>query len=680
MNEILKRACAVTFVALLVASMLAPFIGFVGTAEAAENTDLVFAASGDNTIRAFERATGNQVWSNSYGTAAQDVEAGPEGEYVYGAIGGGSVVKLHASNGTQVWSTSAPGRAYEVEVYSDNSGVLVGDYGNDQIIKLDPSDGSTIWAQAVKYGTTAMEIGPNDNYVYYGDYYAEMGQMDLSTQTEQWRVVVGSSSVEAIEPSSDGSVVYAGDIGNGYVAEYSTSNGARNWRVAASFSQVNQIDLGPDENELAVGTSGNLEVMAANGGTSQYTATPHGGNGVYELVVSSDSWIYSGDDLGNLARTDMSTGSVDYNLGRFNGVTNGMDLVTVIKSSVSGTVTDAQNGTGIDNATIEAYQSNSLIDSASTDNSGNYNLSLEDGDYTFKVLRSGYENTERSVTVSGKTTADFELDGIYDIDGYVKENTKEGEPISDANIKVFQNGTQEHSAVTNSSGYYKITSIVGGNYTFNVSALGYQNHSSEKYIDSSKQIGFRLNNKEDEYVPYMEFKTPAWIPSNDSRAYHVYFSDENKDYKEVTKDANVTSLNVSRVKVNTSSLELEGQAGINATVNVTAEYTYKGTKYKQTNELVVAKLELAQVEILPPSHRVGAFARDSNIQMIIVAIMLGVVAAYLTRNPYAGMGGIQLVLMIAWANDRLNTGILLVGFYYMLFAGMLSMKIRKGGH
>lgn len=687
MKEILKRAFTIIVATLLATSMIIPVIGLMpgiershqGVAEANEHSTYIFSGGEDKYTRAWTDDN-TQKWSSNEANIVNGLTTTTDGEYVFSGDSGGDVTKRRADNASQEWVTNLGGILDLAK--NPNGGTIYAGTGNGNVREISASDGSTGWSYSSGASNVhSVTVGPNGDYVYGGTNSGCIFRLNAADGTEDWNTCPNSNAVHGLGVDANNDYVFTGDDG-GVVRKLHTSSGSQA-SASTPRSYIASLEVGSNGDYFYVGDRVDEQVTKIGASDlSVVWSTTSTTDGAYSVEIDRDTGNLYADDAADIYKYNKADGSRTL---AFNDHTSSVRAIATgneynIKSEVSGVVSDAENGTAIDNATVEAYQGGSLVKDTLTDSNGSYGLSLDDGNYTFKTSKGGYKTKEKNVTVSGATTADFALNGLYDIDGYVKENTKEGDTISDATVKVLQNGTQEYSAVTNSSGYYKINNIVGGNYTFNVSALGYQDHSSTKYVDQSKQIGFRLNNKEDEYVPYMEFKTPAWIPSNDSRPYHVYFSDENGDYKEVTEDANVTSLNVSRVKVNVSSLELEGQSGINATVNVTAEYTYKGTDYKQTNELVVAKLETAQLEILPPSHRISAFLRDTNVQMIIVAIIVGTTAAYLTSNPFAGLGGIQLALMIAWSNNRVNTGILLVGFYYMLFAGMLGMQVRKQRH
>ncbi|NDC42949.1 MAG: hypothetical protein EBZ77_15590 [Chitinophagia bacterium] len=68
------------------------------------------------------------------------------------------------------------------------------------------------------------------------------------------------------------------------------------------------------------------------------------------------------------------------------------------KGGVKGKLTDEVTGEGLIGATISAGSTKAVA----TDVDGNFELKLEDGDYTIKITYVGYEPIEKTVSIKGK--------------------------------------------------------------------------------------------------------------------------------------------------------------------------------------------------------------------------------------------------------------------------------------
>ena len=148
--------------------------------------------------------------------------------------------------------------------------------------------------------------------------------------------------------------------------------------------------------------------------------------------------------------------------------------VTAVTGTVSGTVTDAENGSVVGNATVrlrDAMDSTVVPATATTGSDGRYSVAVPVGDYDVRVDGAGYvPGTERvTVTENATTTADLALSPVDDRGG---RNETEG-----------GNGTAGDPAVIASS-----VSHVGGAQP-DMAAVGVQ------AVAQGEQIAFRLVNE-----------------------------------------------------------------------------------------------------------------------------------------------------------------------------------------
>lgn len=112
-------------------------------------------------------------------------------------------------------------------------------------------------------------------------------------------------------------------------------------------------------------------------------------------VIANDiTAINSFSQLGDYRiNSDVSSGTFAMDFGQVDGATIGVE--------VSGTVTDA-SGDSVEGATVNLTQSGSVLQSTSTNTNGEYKFTgVEDGNYTVKVTKDGYEPNSTNITVSG---------------------------------------------------------------------------------------------------------------------------------------------------------------------------------------------------------------------------------------------------------------------------------------
>lgn len=185
--------------------------------------------------------------------------------------------------------------------------------------------------------------------------------------------------------------------------------------------------------------------------------------------------------------------------------------------------------------------------------------------------------------------------------------------------------------------------------------------SSQTVVDTETVLDLQVNN-------YMEHGS--------KQSYTVY--DESID-QDVTDSANVTSNNTDVITVNetTHMLVATNNTSLNERVNISAEFNGK----RDTQNVTVANRTLSNIGILPPSTWVYAFLSGEDgllggeTQWLYVAIILGAIASYVTRNNYIGIGAIAALNFLFWVGDYVSLGILLSSIFYVIFAAIVLADI-----
>ncbi len=135
--------------------------------------------------------------------------------------------------------------------------------------------------------------------------------------------------------------------------------------------------------------------------------------------------------------------------------------VNANSNTLSGSVTNS-SGAPVVGAVVSVNDANS--DSATTDSSGNYSLSIPDGTYNVQVTPPSSSSFSSAVAygevVSVNTTLNYVLTqaGTASLSGHVYD--AEGNPVSGQTILAVAGSTQV-SATTNSSGYYSLSTSPG---------------------------------------------------------------------------------------------------------------------------------------------------------------------------------------------------------------------------
>ncbi|HHE39954.1 MAG TPA: T9SS type A sorting domain-containing protein [Candidatus Cloacimonetes bacterium] len=207
--------------------------------------------------------------------------------------------------------------------------------------------------------------------------------------------------------------------------------------------------------------------------------------------TTSSSLIMTPDELGNVHSVISKSG---YDLYE-------EDFAVIVAfGTVSGTLTDSDNGTAISNAEIRFYEEGAVPEddplfTATTNSSGFYNVASEQAvdNYDIYINKWGFNPyQELSYFLGyGANTHDMQLDPVES--GNVSGNVY-------ADFSVIANGTihyyrqdngEEYAAVDISGGSYSV-SLPHFNYNVYVSSPGYVPYSGTLLIDGDRVIDYHL--------------------------------------------------------------------------------------------------------------------------------------------------------------------------------------------
>ena len=139
---------------------------------------------------------------------------------------------------------------------------------------------------------------------------------------------------------------------------------------------------------------------------------------------------------------------------------------------LSGEITDLDTGDPIDAATVGVFSSTlgeEVSDVFTVTNDGYYSVSgLTPGEYTVQVQADGHVMEERGLSLYGNSSLDFSLTEIgFTLSGYLKDKVTML-PIKGAYITVEKGEFSIAHALTDSTGYFSVQPLGGGNYTIKV--------------------------------------------------------------------------------------------------------------------------------------------------------------------------------------------------------------------
>lgn len=239
-----------------------------------------------------------------------------------------------------------------------------------------------------------------------------------------------------------------------------------------------------------------------------------------------------------------------------------------------------------------------------------------------------------------------------------------GDPIDGATV-TFRNVStdSETTTQTGSDGSFT-TAVESGRYELSISADGYQTLTDTRDVEGGDELGtFQLSPQQFD----LQFK--RFVEPGESTPYTVEYTDPNGTVVDVTANVSINSSNTSIATIDTDAEEIVGEDGVNGTSEITANYTVNNETYTDTRTVTVATKTVDNLEIIPGTWRFSAFLDDITIQVLLVAIGAAIVATR-AASSWAGLGAMELVLIIGWFADWVPIGIAMLGLFTALFIGL----------
>jgi hypothetical protein len=201
--------------------------------------------------------------------------------------------------------------------------------------------------------------------------------------------------------------------------------------------------------------------------------------GSYQVVASKEGYQTSSSTVAVL---EGDTAVADFSLSE----------IVAVPGSITGLVTDANDGSPIVGATVTDG-----VGTATTDGAGKYTLAdVPAGSHEVTASKEGYESSCLMVDVLSGTTAvaDFSLIEIIvpgGITGTVTD-AEDGSPIVGAMVT---DGAR--TATTDAFGEYSLTDVLPGSYEVTASKEGYESTTSGVTVTSgaTSEMNFSLNRK-----------------------------------------------------------------------------------------------------------------------------------------------------------------------------------------
>lgn len=163
--------------------------------------------------------------------------------------------------------------------------------------------------------------------------------------------------------------------------------------------------------------------------------------------------------------------------------------------SLTGTITNSQNGAAVSGANVQILQGLVVAGSAITNSSGSYTISgLAPGSYTVSISASNYQATTRSTNISANATTTVNVALVPSpgsLSGTITDSLTTN-PLSLALVSVYNQGVLVTSTTTLIDGSYSISGLAPGNYTITASLTNYQNASVSASIFANQTTPLSL--------------------------------------------------------------------------------------------------------------------------------------------------------------------------------------------
>ncbi|EMR07349.1 Bacillopeptidase F precursor [Bhargavaea cecembensis DSE10] len=152
----------------------------------------------------------------------------------------------------------------------------------------------------------------------------------------------------------------------------------------------------------------NAQVSVLETGSSVYTDPA---DGTYSMRTAAGDYTLIAEAYGFRSNTQ------SVSVGADETATANFVLEEIPMNTVSGTITDSADGSPVEGATVLLVE-DANIAPATTDADGRYEIEAYEGDYTLKIVASGYHGTEVNVTIGSEPAVqDITLEPFYTVPG-----------------------------------------------------------------------------------------------------------------------------------------------------------------------------------------------------------------------------------------------------------------------
>ncbi len=339
----------------------------------------------------------------------------------------------------------------------------------------------------------------DSNNVYFGEWVELSQTYTKSGYVEENNVAVEGVKVQVLS----GDTVIAEDITNndGHFnvscpeGEYNitfTKDGYQTTTTtfsvsAANYGEANEYELVKAETVQTYTKSGyveenNVSIAGVN------VEVLSGATVVATDVTSKDGHFSVSCPEGyytlKLTKDGYHTATFDFNVSSANyGEANEYELVKADTYTKSGYL--VSNSTPITNAEVELYDEFfTLVDTTTTGKDGHFSFSCQEGEYTVKFIKDGYQTTTSEFDVAAASYGEaneYYMLKVNDtasagtVTGYVESNNY---PVENATVTLKQDNKTIGSVNTNKDGYFSFEAI-DGDYQIVVSHNDYNTSSTD---------------------------------------------------------------------------------------------------------------------------------------------------------------------------------------------------------
>lgn len=313
----------------------------------------------------------------------------------------------------------------------DQDSVFVADY--DGFFSVNKNNGAVEWEVDNDYRVT--DIAHANNKVFVTDRDNNfIRSYDVSTQTQDWSHSLHTGAVRAVETNGN-DVVYSADD-DGVIIAYNSPNQAQEWSESfANYgTSVREMQYVNGTLYVAVGTyivsydtASNTVNWDISFGTDRpmdleykdgliYAANFDSGD-VHVFNPDNQQEVWSHSEHISSARSVTAYNGISVSGGGSNdaGDTQILAYQSDI-STVSGTVTDQNNGSSLANITVTISNSTGVVKELQTDSNGQYSTTLNNGEYTIKAdgTDQSYSTVSKDVNITSDTEVNFALEELVD--------------------------------------------------------------------------------------------------------------------------------------------------------------------------------------------------------------------------------------------------------------------------